>query len=136
VNHVSARRATAFFNGLLGDAAGKRLTWGFRNIQLWMSHTTGTASYDAYTAYGGDVGSIAAPTLFRIRRTGATIYFEIALDGLNFDVITTEAATAYLGSNVTTYGIGILPTGSFQRIVCYGLLALLWQVEGTDRNRH
>lgn len=100
----------------------KRLTWGFRNTQLWMSHTSGTATSDGYWTYGGDIGAISSPTLFRIRKTGATIYFEIALDGKNFDVITSEAATAYLPANVTTFGIGILPNNSFQRIVCYGLL--------------
>lgn len=104
----------------LGDGT-KRLTWGFRNTQLWMSHTTGTNVADVYTQYGGDIGAASSPTLFRIRRTGATIYFEIALDGKNFDVVTTEAANAYLGANVTTFGIGILPNNTFQRLVLYGI---------------
>lgn len=105
----------------LGDGT-HRVTWGFRNTQLWMSHTNGNDSYDSIGGYGGDIGAISSPTLFRIRRTGATMYFEIALDGKNFDVVTTESATAYLPANITTYGIGILPNGSYQRIVCYGLL--------------
>ncbi|HVR89828.1 MAG TPA: hypothetical protein VHG29_01885 [Novosphingobium sp.] len=105
----------------LGDGT-RRLTWGFRNTQLWMSRTSRTGTSDGYWTYGGDIGAISSPTLFRIRKTGATIYFEIALDGKNFDVITSEAASAYLASNVTTFGIGILPNNAYQRIVCYGLL--------------
>jgi len=104
----------------LGDGT-KRLTWGFRNTQLWMSHTNGTGVSDGYWTYGGDIGAASSPTLFRIRKTGATIYFEIAFDGKNFDTIASESATAYLSSNITTFGIGLLPNNSYQRIVCYGL---------------
>ena len=105
----------------LGDGT-RRLTWGFRNTQLWMSHTSGTGTSGGYWTYGGDIGAASAPTLFRIRKTGATIYFEIALDGKNFDVITSEPATAYLSANITTFGIGLLPNNAYQRLVCYGLL--------------
>ena len=105
----------------LGDG-NRRITWGFRNTQLWMSHTSGTSGNDASFTYGGDVGAFSAPTLFRIRKTGATIYFEVALDGKNFDVVTSESANAYLSANVTTYGFGILPNNAFQRIVVYGLV--------------
>lgn len=104
----------------LGDGT-HRITWGFRNTQTWVSHTSGTNGNDGEWTYGGDVGAISSPTLFRIRKTGATIYYEIALDGKNFDAVTSESATAYLPSNITTFGIGILPNGTYQRIVCYGL---------------
>jgi hypothetical protein len=104
----------------LGDGT-RRITWGFRNTQTWMSHNSGTNGNDGFWSYGGDVGAISSPTLFRIRKTGGTIYFEVALDGKNFDVISSESATAYLSANITTYGIGILPNGTYQRIVCYGL---------------
>lgn len=105
----------------LGDGS-RRIVWGYRNSELWMSHDSGTSGNDAISQYGGDVGVISSPTLFRIRRTGGTIYFEIALDGQNFDTIVTEPASAYLSSNLTTFGIGILPNATFQRIVCYGLV--------------
>ena len=105
----------------LGDG-NRRITWGFRNTQLWMSHTSGTSGNDASFTYGGDVGAFSAPTLFRIRKMGPTIFFEIALDGKNFDVVASESANAYLSANVTTYGFGILPNNAFQRIVVYGLV--------------
>jgi hypothetical protein len=107
----------------LGDGTGRRLMLGYRNTQPWVSHSNGTNGLDNYQTFSGNVEVMVVPTVWRIRKTSGTIYYEIALDGENFDTIWSESATAYLTDTLTTYGLGVYPVGTTRRIMCHRLLA-------------
>lgn len=105
----------------LKDNQGKCLVWGFEGTQVSSYRFRNYNDIMSSTAYGGNGQMIYSPVWYRLRRQSGTMYYEVSLDGKNYDTYTTESATDFLTGTLTGYGIAIAPNDGILRLSCYSL---------------
>jgi hypothetical protein len=104
----------------LKDSQGKCLLWGFEGTQLSVYRFRNYNTMTSFSAYGANGQMIYSPVWYRLRRTSSVFYYEVSLDGKNYDTISTDTSS-YLTTTLTAYGIGIAPNSGTLRLSCYSL---------------
>jgi len=105
----------------LKDDAGKRLQFGFRNTVMWRNYFSTVNDTGSNANITGSLEIMLKPIAYRLRKSSGTMYFEIAMDGKNFDVMYSESATAYLTNTIAGYGISVSPNAATMRLGCAAL---------------
>lgn len=120
---ATIRSGANFIDGIyLKDGAGKVQVFGYRNTEMSRATFTDVNTFSAIVNMGGSELLMSVPNWYRLRKTGATLYFEHSADGLNWDTSYSEAATTFLAGTITKFGICIGPSGASRRITCHSLV--------------